>query len=139
MIIIKDEKTGKCKQLYTGEELIIAIGKKYEKIHESYKNNYDRYYDFFDENHNPVDKVPLFKDEADFYKCLSEGMVDIYKIKNFNSKEFKNKDGRIIKINHVWKYKSYKNKLLKPFKELFIFILVFILTYLVLKTVSLFI
>ena len=137
MIIVQDKKTKKYKQLYTGEELIIAIGKKYEKIHEAYKEKYDRYYDFFDEKHNPINKVPLFKDEEEFYNCLIEGSIELRQIDNFNSTKLEDENGNVIKINHAWEYREYKNKLLKSIKTLLSSILIIIISYIVYKIVLL--
>ena len=114
MLIMKDDDKKPVKRVYTGEEIIIAIGKKYEQLHEIYKPYYKTYFDIFDIE-CAFDKIPLFENETDFYNCLAAGMSDIYRIQNVNSKHFKNKDGKEIKINNIKELKRYRYNLSKPF------------------------
>lgn len=113
MLIIKNDDQKSIKRVYTGEEIIIAIGKRYEQLHEIYKPHYKTYFDIFNIE-GAFDKVPLFENEQDFYNCLAAGNKDIYRIQNVNSKHFKNKDGKEIKINNIKELKKYRYNLSKP-------------------------
>ena len=146
MIVVQDEKTKKIKRLYTGEEIIIAMGKKYQQLHDAYKPLYDTYFELFEQetkDYIPIDKIPLFINENDFYNCLAEGNKDIYRIERLNSKKFKDEKGNIIKINNINELKKYRNNLFKPINRFILyglsitigvilgkFILLFIKTYL---------
>lgn len=124
MLIVKDEKTNKIKRLYTGREIIIAMGKKYQQLHDVYKPFYDTYFELFDhetKDYIPIDKMPLFANENDFYECLADGNKDIYRIERLNSKKFKDKKGNIIKVNNINELKKYKNKLLKPIHQFILY------------------
>lgn len=117
MLVVQDEKTKKIKRLYTGKEIIIAMGKKYQQWHDVYKPLYNTYFELFEEetkDYIPIDKIPLFVNENDFYECLAEGNKDIYRIERLNSKKFKDKNGNIIKVNNINELKKYRNKLLRP-------------------------
>ena len=124
MLIVKDEKTNKIKRLYTGREIIIAMGKKYQQWHDVYKPFYDTYFDLFEKEtkeYIPLDKISLFVNENDFYECLAEGNKDIYRIEKLNSKKFKDKKGNIIKVNNINELKKYKNNLFKPIHKFILY------------------
>lgn len=117
MIILQNEKTKEIKRIYTGREIITAMGKKYQRLHELYKEHYDEYFDLFsneEEGYIPLTKMPLFDSEEDFYECLAEGNKDIYRIERLNKKKFKDKDGKYIKVKNINELKKYRNKLLRP-------------------------
>ena len=113
MLVVKDDKTNKIKRLYTGREIIIAMGKKYQQLHDIYKPYYETYFELFDhetKDYIPIDRIPLFANEDDFYKCLSEGNKDIYRIERLNGKKLKDRKGNIIKVNNINELKKYRNK-----------------------------
>ena len=113
MLVVKDEKTNKIKRLYTGREIIIAMGKKYQQLHDIYKPYYETYFELFDHENKdyiPINKIPLFANENDFYECLAEGNKDIYRIERLNSKKLKDRKGNIIKANNINELKKYRNK-----------------------------
>ena len=117
MIILQNEKTKEIKRVYTGREIITAMGKKYQHLHELYKDHYDEYFDLFGdekEGYIPLTKMPLFESEEDFYSCLAEGNNDIYRIERINKKKFKNKDGKYIKVKNINELKKYRNNFLRP-------------------------
>ena len=117
MIILQNEKTKEIKRVYTGREIITAMGKKYQHLHELYKDHYDEYFDLFGdekEGYIPLTKMPLFESEEDFYSCLAEGNNDIYRIERLNKKKFKNKDGKYIKVKNINELKKYRNNFLRP-------------------------
>lgn len=124
MLIVKDDKTNKIKRLYTGKEIIIAMGKKYKQMHDIYKPFYDTYFELFDhktKDYIPIDRIPLFANENDFYECPSEGIKDIYRIERMNSKKFKDKKGNIIKVNNINELKRYRNKLFEPLQQFILY------------------
>lgn len=72
MLIIKN-KDGTIRHLYTGKEFIIALGKKYDMIHDGFKNKYDQYFEFFDNSKDGLDHIPIFENEKEFNTCLEIG------------------------------------------------------------------
>ena len=117
MLILQNEKTKEIKRVYTGREIITAMGKKYQHLHELYKDHYDEYFELFgdeEEGFIPLTKMPLFDSEEDFYSCLAEGNNDIYRIERLNEKKFKNKDGKYIKVKNINELKKYRNNFLRP-------------------------
>lgn len=115
MIVLQNEKTKEIKRVYTGKEIIIAMGKKYQNLHDLYKEHYNEYFELFgdeEEGYIPLTKMPLFDSEEEFYYCLAEGNKDIYRIERLNKKKFKDKDGKYIKVRNINELKRYKNKFL---------------------------
>lgn len=115
MMVLQNEKTKEIKRIYTGKEIIIAMGKKYQNLHELYKEHYNEYFELFgdeEEGYIPLTKMPLFDSEEEFYYCLAEGNKDIYRIERLNKKKFKDKNGKYIKVRNINKFKRYKNKFL---------------------------
>ena len=115
MMVLQNEKTKEIKRIYTGKEIIIAMGKKYQNLHDLYKEHYNEYFELFgdeEEGYIPLTKMPLFDSEEEFYYCLAEGNKDIYRIERLNKKKFKDKDGKYIKVRNINKLKRYKNKFL---------------------------
>lgn len=115
MIVLQNEKTKEIKRIYTGKEIIIAMGKKYQNLHDLYKEHYNEYFELFgdeEEGYIPLTKMPLFDSEEEFYYCLAEGNKDIYRIERLNKKKFKDKDGKYIKVRNINELKRYKNKFL---------------------------
>ena len=115
MMVLQNEKTKEIKRIYTGKEIIIAMGKKYQNLHELYKEHYNEYFELFgdeEEGYIPLTKMPLFDSEEEFYYCLAEGNKDIYRIERLNKKKFKDKDGKYIKVRNINELKRYKNKFL---------------------------
>lgn len=114
-MVLQNEKTKEIKRIYTGKEIIIAMGKKYQNLHDLYKEHYNEYFELFgdeEEGYIPLTKMPLFDSEEEFYYCLAEGNKDIYRIERLNKKKFKNKDGKYIKARNINELKRYKNKFL---------------------------
>ena len=115
MMVLQNEKTKEIKRIYTGKEIIIAMGKKYQNLHDLYKEHYNEYFELFgdeEEGYIPLTKMPLFDSEEEFYYCLAEGNKDIYRIERLNKKKFKDKDGKYIKARNINELKRYKNKFL---------------------------
>ena len=115
MMVVQNEKTKEIKRIYTGKEIIIAMGKKYQNLHELYKEHYNEYFELFgdeEEGYIPLTKMPLFDSEEEFYYCLAEGNKDIYRIERLNKKKFKDKNGKYIKVRNINELKRYKNKFL---------------------------
>lgn len=115
MMVLQNEKTKEIKRIYTGKEIIIAMGKKYQNLHDLYKEHYNEYFELFgdeEEGYIPLTKMPLFDSEEEFYYCLAEGNKDIYRINRLNKKKFKDKDGKYIKVRNINELKRYKNKFL---------------------------
>ena len=115
MMVLQNEKTKEIKRIYTGKEIIIAMGKKYQNLHDLYKEHYNEYFELFgdeEEGYIPLTKMPLFDSEEEFYYCLAEGNKDIYRIDRLNKKKFKDKDGKYIKVRNINELKRYKNKFL---------------------------
>lgn len=114
-MVLQNEKTKEIKRVYTGKEIIIAMGKKYQNLHDLYKEHYNEYFELFgdeEEGYIPLTKMPLFDSEEEFYYCLAEGNKDIYRIERLNKKKFKDKDGKYIKVRNINELKRYKNKFL---------------------------
>ena len=91
------------------------MGKKYQNLHDLYKEHYNEYFELFgdeEEGYIPLTKMPLFDSEEEFYCCLAEGNKDIYRIDRLNKKKFKDKDGKYIKVRNINELKRYKNKFL---------------------------
>jgi len=117
MLILQNEKTKEIKRVYTGREIITAMGKKYQRLHDLYKEHYDTHFDLFSdetEGYIPLTKMPLFDSEEEFYSCLAEGNNDIYRIERLNKKKFKDKNGKYIKVKNINELKKYRNNLLRP-------------------------
>lgn len=115
MMVLQNEKTKEIKRIYTGKEIIIAMGKKYQNLHDLYKEHYNEYFELFgdeEEGYIPLTKMPLFDSEEEFYYCLAEGNKDIYRIERLNKKKFKDKNGKYIKVRNINELKRYKNKFL---------------------------
>lgn len=115
MMVLQNEKTKEIKRIYTGKEIIIAMGKKYQNLHDLYKEHYNEYFELFgdeEEGYIPLTKMPLFDSEEEFYYCLAEGNKDIYRIERLNKKKFKDKDGKYIEVRNINELKRYKNKFL---------------------------
>lgn len=115
MMVLQNEKTKEIKRIYTGKEIIIAMGKKYQNLHDLYKEHYNEYFELFgdeEEGYIPLTKMPLFDSEEEFYYCLAEGNKDIYRIERLNKKKFKDKNRKYIKVRNINELKRYKNKFL---------------------------
>ena len=115
MMVLQNEKTKEIKRIYTGKEIIIAMGKKYQNMNDLYKEHNNEYFELFgdeEEGYIPLTKMPLFDSEEEFYYCLAEGNKDIYRIERLNKKKFKDKDGKYIKVRNINELKRYKNKFL---------------------------
>lgn len=126
MMVLQNEKTKEIKRIYTGKEIIIAMGKKYQNLHDLYKEHYNEYFELFgdeEEGYIPLTKMPLFDSEEEFYYCLAEGNKDIYRIERLNKKKFKNKDGKYIKVRNINELKRYKNKFLSSIYSIISYIL----------------
>ena len=126
MMVLQNEKTKEIKRVYTGKEIIIAMGKKYQNLHDLYKEHYNEYFELFgdeEEGYIPLTKMPLFDSEEEFYYCLAEGNKDIYRIERLNKKKFKDKDGKYIKVRNINELKRYKNKFLSSIYSIISYIL----------------
>ena len=126
MMVLQNEKTKEIKRIYTGKEIIIAMGKKYQNLHELYKEHYNEYFELFgdeEEGYIPLTKMPLFNSEEEFYYCLAEGNKDIYRIERLNKKKFKDKNGKYIKSRNINELKRYKNKFLSSIYSIISYIL----------------
>ena len=136
MMVLQNEKTKEIKRIYTGKEIIIAMGKKYQNLHELYKEHYNEYFELFgdeEEGYIPLTKMPLFDSEEEFYYCLAEGNKDIYRIERLNKKKFKDKNGKYIKVRNINKLKRYKNKFLSSIYSIISYILGVALGVLIVK------
>ena len=136
MMVLQNEKTKEIKRIYTGKEIIIAMGKKYQNLHELYKEHYNEYFELFgdeEEGYIPLTKMPLFDSEEEFYYCLAEGNKDIYRIERLNKKKFKDKDGKYIKVRNINELKRYKNKFLSSIYSIISYILGVALGVLIVK------
>lgn len=136
MMVLQNEKTKEIKRIYTGKEIIIAMGKKYQNLHDLYKEHYNEYFELFgdeEEGYIPLTKMPLFDSEEEFYYCLAEGNKDIYRINRLNKKKFKDKDGKYIKVRNINELKRYKNKFLSSIYSTIRYILSIALGVLVVK------
>ena len=136
MMVLQNEKTKEIKRIYTGKEIIIAMGKKYQNLHDLYKEHYNEYFELFgdeEEGYIPLTKMPLFDSEEEFYYCLAEGNKDIYRIERLNKKKFKDKDGKYIKVRNINELKRYKNKFLSFIYSIINYILGVALGILVVK------
>ena len=136
MMVLQNEKTKEIKRIYTGKEIIIAMGKKYQNLHDLYKEHYNEYFELFgdeEEGYIPLTKMPLFDSEEEFYYCLAEGNKDIYRIERLNKKKFKDKDGKYIKVRNINELKRYKNKFLSFIYSIISYILGVALCVLIVK------
>lgn len=136
MMVLQNEKTKEIKRVYTGKEIIIAMGKKYQNLHDLYKEHYNEYFELFgdeEEGYIPLTKMPLFDSEEEFYYCLAEGNKDIYRIERLNKKKFKDKDGKYIKVRNINELKRYKNKFLSSIYSIISYILGVALGVLIVK------
>ena len=136
MMVLQNEKTKEIKRIYTGKEIIIAMGKKYQNLHDLYKEHYNEYFELFgdeEEGYIPLTKMPLFDSEEEFYYCLAEGNKDIYRIERLNKKKFKDKDGKYIKVRNINELKRYKNKFLSSIYSIISYILGVALGVLIVK------
>lgn len=136
MMVLQNEKTKEIKRVYTGKEIIIAMGKKYQNLHDLYKEHYNEYFELFgdeEEGYIPLTKMPLFDSEEEFYYCLAEGNKDIYRIERLNKKKFKDKDGKYIKVRNINELKRYKNKFLSFIYSIISYILGVALGVLIVK------
>ena len=136
MMVLQNEKTKEIKRIYTGKEIIIAMGKKYQNLHELYKEHYNEYFELFgdeEEGYIPLTKMPLFDSEEEFYYCLAEGNKDIYRIERLNKKKFKDKNGKYIKVRNINELKRYKNKFLSSIYSIISYILGVALGVLIVK------
>ena len=136
MMVLQNEKTKEIKRVYTGKEIIIAMGKKYQNLHDLYKEHYNEYFELFgdeEEGYIPLTKMPLFDSEEEFYYCLAEGNKDIYRIERLNKKKFKDKDGKYIKVRNINELKRYKNKFLSFIYSIISYMLGVVLGVLIVK------
>lgn len=136
MMVLQNEKTKEIKRIYTGKEIIIAMGKKYQNLHELYKEHYNEYFELFgdeEEGYIPLTKMPLFDSEEEFYYCLAEGNKDIYRIERLNKKKFKDKNGKYIKVRNINELKRYKNKFLSSIYSIISYMLGVALGVLIVK------
>ena len=136
MMVLQNEKTKEIRRVYTGKEIIIAMGKKYQNLHDLYKEHYNEYFELFgdeEEGYIPLTKMPLFDSEEEFYYCLAEGNKDIYRIERLNKKKFKDKDGKYIKVRNINELKRYKNKFLSSIYSIISYILGVALGVLIVK------
>ena len=136
MMVLQNEKTKEIKRVYTGKEIIIAMGKKYQNLHDLYKEHYNEYFELFgdeEEGYIPLTKMSLFDSEEEFYYCLAEGNKDIYRIERLNKKKFKDKDGKYIKVRNINELKRYKNKFLSSIYSIISYILGVALGVLIVK------
>ena len=136
MMVLQNEKTKEIKRVYTGKEIIIAMGKKYQNLHDLYKEHYNEYFELFgdeEEGYIPLTKMPLFDSEEEFYYCLAEGNKDIYRIERLNKKKFKDKNRKYIKVRNINELKRYKNKFLSSIYSIISYMLGVALGVLIVK------
>ena len=58
MMVLQNEKTKEIKRIYTGKEIIIAMGKKYQNLHDLYKEHYNEYFELFGDEEDPITVFP---------------------------------------------------------------------------------
>lgn len=112
MVEATRKKDGKKVILYTGRELMIAIGEQLNRIHDTLKGHYDDLYDIESIGKNWLD-VKLFENANEFKNCLYDGSTKYYtdQIINESVKEIEDKIKDGIYINKMPKIK--RNRLSK--------------------------
>ena len=107
-----NNETKESKTLYTGKEIIIALGRKYQEMVSVLKKYYNEDLDIFDETDN-VSKQPLFTSEKEFRYYLAVGNNDLAEAEIINKYNLRDENGEKIEINHyndLLKLKKAKNK-----------------------------
>lgn len=94
-----NKETKESKTLYTGKEIIIALGRKYQEMTSVLKKYYNEDLDIFDETEN-VSKQPLFSSEKEFRYYLAVGNNDLAEAETINKYNLRDENGEKIKINH---------------------------------------
>jgi hypothetical protein len=94
-----NKETNESKTLYTGKEIIIALGRKYQEMSEVLKKYYNDDMDIFDETNN-IAKQPLFTNEKEFRYYLAVGNNDLAEAQVINKYDLRDENGKKIKINH---------------------------------------
>jgi len=121
MEIYHDKETDKIKRLYTGREIMIALGVKLNIIHEVYKNHYKDLYDLFDERYkNSMDKIPLFENELEFYNCLLEGNESLIKKNEIKKNPIYKKTKNHFKIKRYSDIKKYDEVIITSTRQIII-------------------
>lgn len=94
-----NKETKETKSLYTGKEIIIALGRKYQEMASVLKKYYNDDLDIFDETDN-VSKQPMFSSEKEFRYYLAVGNNDLAEAETINKYNLIDENGEKIKINH---------------------------------------
>lgn len=107
-----NKETNESKTLYTGKEIIIALGRKYQEMVSVLKKYYNDDLDIFDETDN-VSKQPMFSSEKEFRYYLAVGNNDLAEAEIINKYKLRDENDEKIEINHyndLLKLKKTKNK-----------------------------
>ena len=94
-----NKETNETKTLYTGKEIIIALGRKYQEMRSVLKKYYNDDLDIFDETDNIL-KQPMFSSEKEFRYYLAVGNNDLAEAEIINNYNLRDEKGEKIKINH---------------------------------------
>lgn len=110
MKLFQNKETGEYKTFYSGKDIIIALGRKFQDLAEVLKENYNDELDIFD-NKDAITKIPLFKDEEEFKAYLGLGTQDMYEADIINKYKFKDENDKIIKIETYDELKNVRQKI----------------------------
>ena len=112
MKLFQNKETGEYKTFYSGKDVIIALGRKFQDLAEVLKENYNDELDIFDHK-DAITKIPLFKDEEEFKAYLGLGTQDMYEAEIINKYKFKDENDKIIKIETYNELKNVRQKIKK--------------------------
>lgn len=110
MKLMQNKETGEYKTFYTGKEITIALGRKFQDLAEVLRGNYNDELDIFDHK-DAITKIPLFNDEDEFKAYLGLGTQDMYEANIINKYKFKDENDKIIKIDSYNELKNVRRKI----------------------------
>ena len=110
MLTIKDPESNLLRTIYSGREIIIAFGRKFQDLYDEAKQrDLDDHYDIFNKNSDTAfDKTPIFKNEEEFRRYLYLGSKDMEEAKIINELNLKDENNKDIKIKTYDELKNIK-------------------------------
>lgn len=114
MVEATRKKDGKKVILYTGEELMIALGEQFNRIHDILKDHYGDLYDIESVGKNWID-VKLFENVNEFKNCLYDGSTKYY-TDQIVKKRVKEIEEKIKDGTYIDKMSKIKRNRLSKFK-----------------------
>ena len=113
MILIKDKETNEVRNIYSGEEIMIAFGMKFQTLCDEVKTrDTSDHYDIFNlKDNSSFTNIPIFASEEEFKKYLAAGIDQMRTAKALNNMKLRDPEtNQIIEIHNYNDLKKMNKK-----------------------------